>query len=125
MSNTRLAIQNLGEWYMDVLAIEAYLSQQTISSECAGILRKVLIDRTRIRESMLAELARKREMSTDDLKDAILAKKAEPITSEQYMSMVHNRSQSAVTTRSKSSGEKTTSTRSKVARKKSASSNKK
>ena len=69
----RIQIRDPGEYYSDMLKVEAYLKGgRSIGEEACNLLCARLMQRQEIRDRMLAHLALKRGMGTEALVLAIL-----------------------------------------------------
>ena len=73
----RLRIQNLGEYYNDALTVEAFIKNRSLAAEANSLLSAQLYRRKDARESMVRELARKRNITFEEMWDQILAGTAE------------------------------------------------
>jgi len=84
----RLNIRHPGEFYGDMLAIEAFLKGgRSMSEEACNLLCARLMQRREIRGEMLTHLAKKRRISVSALMDEILKGKAQAMTPEEYKAM--------------------------------------
>lgn len=80
----RLQIPFLGEYYNDLLVIEAWLKDRSAPTEAQNLLCSELAKREAPRTAIIERLARKRGISADALIDQILAGTAEHLTPEDY-----------------------------------------
>lgn len=87
----RLYVSPLGETYIDALTIEAWIKNRSISMEAQSLLCSALMKRAGYRDAILEELARKRGISVDALKDQILTGRAEILTGDEYAGVVDSR----------------------------------
>ena len=84
----RLNIRHPGEFYGDMLAIEAFLKGgRSLSEEACNLLCARLMQRREIRTEMLVHLARKRRVSVEALIEDILKGRAQPIEPDEYKTM--------------------------------------
>lgn len=87
----RFYISQLGEPYYDMLKVEAWLKQRTMSAEANSILCSRLMQREEYRDRLVNELARKRGISFQQMWDMILIDGAEPMSPTEYKSIVSDR----------------------------------
>jgi hypothetical protein len=80
----RLRIKNIGEYYEGCLVVEAWLKDRTVAVEANSLLCSALMKRSEVRSKMIAELARKRGITSERLWDQILVGEAEQMTPEIY-----------------------------------------
>lgn len=84
----RLNIRHPGEYYGDMLALEAFLKGgRSLSEEACNLLCARLMQRREIRGEMLEHLARKRGISVEALVEDILKGRAKAIEPEEYKAM--------------------------------------
>ena len=84
----RIQIRDPGEYYSDMLKVEAYLKGgRSIGEEACNLLCARLMQRQEIRDRMLSHLALKRGMGTEALVLAILEDKVPPITDGEMTEM--------------------------------------
>ncbi len=84
----RLNIRHPGEFYGDMLAIEAFLKGgRSLSEEACNLLCARLMQRREIRGEMLGHLAAKRKITVNALVDQILKGQAISLTPEEYKAM--------------------------------------
>lgn len=77
----RIQIRDPGEYYRDVLKIEAYLKGgRALGEEACNLLCARLMQRREIRQDMLNHLAMKRGITADELVLAILADSVPPVS---------------------------------------------
>lgn len=80
----RLQIPPLGEWYQDLLAIDAAIHDRSEPSQASSLLCGKLQEREpKIRERV-QYLARKRNQSFDEMWDDILTGNYEKLTPDEY-----------------------------------------
>ncbi|MEM9093301.1 hypothetical protein D0962_37495 [Leptolyngbyaceae cyanobacterium CCMR0082] len=91
----RLQVPFLGEYYNDLLVIEAWLKDRSTPAEAQSLLRSALIEREATRSEIIERLARKRGISADVLTADILAGTAEHLTSEEYATLRDQQEQQA------------------------------
>lgn len=78
-----MTIPALGEWYRDLLAVDAWINARSKGMQANSLLSAKLQEREpRLRER-IAYLARKRKISPDDLWSQILSGTASEITAEE------------------------------------------
>ena len=78
----RIQIRDPGEYYTDMLKLEAFLKGgRSLGEEACNLLSARLMQRAEIRNEMLHHLAIKRGISRDDLVLAILNGTAEALDS--------------------------------------------
>lgn len=80
----RLQIPPLGEWYQDLLAIDAAINDRSEPNQASSLLCGKLQEReSKIRERV-QYLARKRNKSFDEMWDDILTSNYEKLTPDEY-----------------------------------------
>jgi hypothetical protein len=80
----RLQIPPLGEWYQDLLAIDAAINDRSEPAQASGLLCAKLQERElKIRERV-EYLARKRGLTFEQMWDDILTGKFEKLSPEEY-----------------------------------------
>jgi hypothetical protein len=85
----RLSIRDLGEYYRDMLTLEAWLKGgRSLGDEACNLLCARLMGRKDIRAEMLRHLARKRRIEPGELVESILLGNAEPITQDEHREIV-------------------------------------
>jgi len=82
-----IQIAGLSEFYYDQLVVESWLKGRSIRAEAQSLLQAILYKRIESKRLMLAELARKRGVTVEQLTDDILTGDAEPLSPEQYAAM--------------------------------------
>lgn len=87
----RFYISQLGEPYYDMLKVEAWLKQRTMSAEANSILCSRLMQREEYRNRLVNELARKRGISFQQMWDMILTDDVESLSPSEYKSIVSDR----------------------------------
>ena len=76
----RIQIRDPGEFYADMLKLEAFLKGgRSLGEEACNLLCARLMQRAEVRDNMLNHLAMKRGISRDDLVLAILNGTAESV----------------------------------------------
>lgn len=78
-SRPRVTISDLGEYYYDLLTIEARLKNRTLANESNSLICAKLMERAPTRERMLKYLAWKRGITEQEVIRLILADKLGPI----------------------------------------------
>ena len=91
----RFQMPFLGEYYNDLLAIEAWLKDRAAPTEAQNMLCSALTEREAARNAIIKRLARKRGISADALIDQILSGTAEHLTPEEYAAMRDQQEQQA------------------------------
>jgi len=71
--DSRLTIAPVGERYEDLLALDAWLSGQSMSMQASVLLRERLDEREEMIEKSIAQAAKKRGLSPDEVRAKILA----------------------------------------------------
>lgn len=67
MAYKRFFVSDLGEYHMDCLKVEAALKRRNQTAEAASLLITELDERQNKRENMVAYLAKKRNLSYDEI----------------------------------------------------------
>lgn len=76
MKDGQVVVSGVGEWYLDMLAIDAWINSRSIGAQASGLLcTKVQEREARIKER-LAYLAEKRKISVKELTNQILTGQA-------------------------------------------------
>lgn len=84
MATERFYIAQPGEIYYDMLKVEAWLKRRTMSAEGTSILCSRLMQREEYRNRLVAELARKRGITFEQMWDDILCDRAVYMTPNEY-----------------------------------------
>lgn len=84
MASERFYIAQLGEPYLDMLKVEAWLKRRTLSAEGNSLLCSRLMQREEYRRRLVEELARKRGIPFEQMWDDILCDRAEYLTPAEY-----------------------------------------
>ena len=79
-----LQISGLSEFYFDQLVLAAWIEGHSLRAEAQNLLQAMLYAKLEARKSLLAELARKRNISMNELIDDILTGEAKPLSPAQY-----------------------------------------
>lgn len=79
----RLQIPDLGEYYNDMLRIEAALKNRTLPQEANSLLCAMLQQRDEKRHRMVEHLARKRQISFDEMWQQLLDGTYAPLASDE------------------------------------------
>ena len=83
----RLQIPPIGEWYQDLLTIDAAINDRSEPTQASGLLCAKLQEReAKIRERV-QYLARKRGLTFDEMWDNILTGKFEKLSPDEYAEM--------------------------------------
>ena len=80
----RLQIPDLGEYYSDMLQIEAALKNRTIPQEASSLLCSKLQEREDKRRKMVEHLATKRGISFDDMWAQLISGNYSPISDGEF-----------------------------------------
>ena len=91
----RLQVPFLGEYYNDLLVIEAWLKDRSGPAEAQSLLRSALMEREATRNAIIERLAKKRGISADVLTAQILSGAAEHLTPEEYATLQDQQEQEA------------------------------
>lgn len=84
----RIQIRDPGEFYSDMLAIEAFLKGgRSLGEEACNLLCARLMQRREIRGEMLEHLSRKRGVTVEALVDSILKGEAAQMSPEEFKAM--------------------------------------
>ena len=87
MSEEQIHLGNLGEYYTDMLQLEAFIKNSSLTAQAETLLRTQLFQRTKYRNEVLEHLAWKRHISLDDLKKQILKKTAVQLSQNEFIEM--------------------------------------
>ena len=93
--SSRLRLPVFGELMWDYLMIEAFCKGRSLAQEALSLLGAILYQRAAYREEMIAELARKRGISPDEMRDCILTGRAKMLTSAEYKELKQETEESA------------------------------
>ena len=80
-------LENLGEYYTDMLQLESFIKKSSLSAQAETLLRTCLFKRAQYRNEMLEHLAWKRQISVDALKKQILISSATQLSQDEIMDM--------------------------------------
>jgi hypothetical protein len=80
----RLQIPPIGEWYQDLLAIDAAINDRSEPVQASGLLCTKLQEREPKIRDRVQYLARKRGLTFDEMWDAILTGKFEKLSPDEY-----------------------------------------
>jgi plasmid stability protein len=83
----RLQIPDIGEYYLDLLKVEAALKNRSMPQEASSLLCTILQQREEKRRRMVEHLARKRGISTDDMWRQLLDDSYVPIRQDEVDDM--------------------------------------
>ncbi len=83
----RINIRNLGEYYTDMLRIEAFIKDSAITTQAGSMLRAYLNKRTAYRDRVVEYLAWKRGISPDDMKMQIISGEAAQLSQEELIEL--------------------------------------
>ena len=81
----RLLIAAIGEYYLDLLNIDAWINQRPRSTQASSLLCSKLMQREPIIKERVAYLAKKRGISSDELWFQILKGTAERLPSDEIV----------------------------------------
>lgn len=84
MAAERFYVAPFGEPYYDMLKVEAWLKRRTMSAEVNSLVCSQLMRRKEYRDGLVAELARKRGISFEQMWDDIIYDRAQPMTATEY-----------------------------------------
>ena len=87
MSNEQIQLDNLGEYYTDMLQLEAFIKNSSLTAQAETLLRTHLFQRTKYRNEALEHLAWKRQISMAELKKQILTGKATQLSQNEFTEM--------------------------------------
>jgi len=86
----RLTIPSIGEWYGDLLAIDAAINARTVGQQASSLLCAKLQEReSKIRERV-SYLGAKRGLTPDEMWKALATGKYEPITPDEWDGLATN-----------------------------------
>ncbi|MCG8362162.1 MAG: hypothetical protein MJA27_02370 [Pseudanabaenales cyanobacterium] len=80
-------MKNLGEYYTDMLQLEAFIKNSSLSVQAETLLRTHLFHRTQYRNQVLEHLAWKRQISVEELKKQILTSTATQLSQDEFIDM--------------------------------------
>jgi hypothetical protein len=92
----RFYIRHPNEWYYDLLQVEAWIKNRSLSDEACNLLCARLMQRENYRNEALDHLARKRGITRQQLIDDILKGTAKPMSAEEYRSIEQDNPDEAV-----------------------------
>ena len=84
VADDRIKLTQLGENYEDTLIVEAWLKGRTPGQEASSLLCAKLMQRKQVRDEMVAELARKRGITFEEMWDRIVTGEAKQVTPKEY-----------------------------------------
>ncbi len=79
----RFTVPDLGEWYTDQLALDAWLNNRSKAVQAQSLLSAKLQEREPIIEKRLSYIAQKRGLTPDELRSQILTGKAQQISRDE------------------------------------------
>lgn len=80
----RLQIPPIGEWYQDLLAIDAAINDRSEPTQASGLLCTKLQEREPKIRDRVQYLARKRGLTFDEMWDSLLTGKFEKLSPDEY-----------------------------------------
>lgn len=83
----RIKIADLGEPYNDRLIVESFLKGTSLPQEATSLLRAKLMEREPFREKLVAQLARKRGITPEQMWDEIVLGRATKLTRDEYIEL--------------------------------------
>ncbi|NJL55532.1 hypothetical protein HC928_10295 [bacterium] len=81
----------LGEDYLDLLTIDAALAGKSLANQATSILQARLMAKRELIEERVRELARKREISYEQMLDMLKAGLYKKLTPQEYETIVKDR----------------------------------
>ncbi|MDJ0702102.1 MAG: hypothetical protein QNJ46_02380 [Leptolyngbyaceae cyanobacterium MO_188.B28] len=87
MSDEQIHLGNLGEYYTDMLKLEAFIKHSSLTAQAETLLRTQLFQRTKYRNEVLEHLAWKRQVSIEELKKQILTDTATQLSQSEFIEM--------------------------------------
>ena len=87
MSDEQIHLGNLGEYYTDMLQLEAFIKHSSLTAQAETLLRTQLFQRTKYRNEVLEHLAWKRQISLEELKKQILTNTAAQLSQSEFIEM--------------------------------------
>jgi hypothetical protein len=91
----RLQIPELGEYYGDMLRVEAVLKNRTLPQEASSLLCSMLQQRDEKRRRMVEHLARKRNIPTDEMWQQLINGTYKPLESDELDELAAESSESS------------------------------
>ena len=83
----RISIRNLGEYYSDMLRIEAFIKDSAPTTQAATMLRAYLNKRTAYRDRVVEYLAWKRGITPEEMKMLIITGKANQLSQDDLVEL--------------------------------------
>lgn len=80
-------LENLGEYYTDMLQLESFIKNSSLTAQAETLLRTCLFRRTQYRNEVLEHLAWKRQISVEALKKQILTSTATQLAPDEFMEL--------------------------------------
>ena len=87
MSGEQIHLGNLGEYYTDMLQLEAFIKNSSLTAQAETLLRTQLFQRTKYRNEVLEHLAWKRQVGLEELKKQILTGNATQLSQNEFIEM--------------------------------------
>ena len=87
MSEELIHLGNVGEYYTDMLELEAFIKNSSLTVQAETLLRTHLFQRTKYRNEALEHLAWKRQISVEELKKQILTRTAVQLSQDEFIDM--------------------------------------
>ena len=85
VSNEQIQLGNLGEYYTDMLKLEAFIKNSSLTAQAENLLCTRLYQRTQYRNNVLEHLAWKRQISVEELKKQILTRTAIQLSQNEFI----------------------------------------
>ncbi|HEY9609321.1 hypothetical protein [Allocoleopsis sp.] len=79
----RFTVPDLGEWYTDQLALDAWINNRSKAVQAQSLLCAKLQEREPTIEKRLTYIAQKRGLTLDELRSQILAGKAQQLSRDE------------------------------------------
>lgn len=76
MLEEQIHLENLGEYYRDMLQLEAFIKNSSLTAQAENLLCAQLFQRNQYRNEVLEHLAWKRQISIEELESQILRKRS-------------------------------------------------
>lgn len=85
MADERIQLGNLGEDYIHMLRLEAFIKASSLSRQAESLLCTHLYKQTQFRNDVLERLAWKRQISVEELKSQVLASTAPRLSQDELI----------------------------------------
>lgn len=87
MPDEQIHLERLGEYYTDMLQLEAFIKNSTLTAQAENLLCTRLFRRTEYRNEVLEHLAWKRQIGVEELKQQILTSAATQLAQDEFIGM--------------------------------------